>query len=538
MKKRFFAGLLACLMVVGLLPLSMLLKPVTAKAASEPYVIDPNTISSVGTGDDGTEFSDKTLDPKGYFKIYRKVSTSTTAWKGDTNSWNPTQNKPRCIQLGGTIAYKDGPQKAIEFTTKSNTNTSIKVWYYVSDINSRDLMLYELKDGKFTVLKEKNNEAIENQIKTIDPKDTSKKKAYIVKTFANLASDSTLYLGSKSSTVNIYRIEVTEETSEQPQPTETKYDVTVVDSATTETTGKVNSKSEGETFTLKAADPTNFLYWVNSYGRIVSRDAEYSFSVYYSDTYTAVYKSAETTYNFMTDYDQVYKTYTASDLAIPTSPVKYGYEFDYWKIGETKVSTVQEIKDAGTGTDVEIKPVYKEVTENVSITINGITKEYKKNKEVTADATGLEDFMYWYVSGDDGGESKILSYSSLYSFFADDKITSISAKCGTDTVKKSGIITHITNDVNGNNKTFVFEFTVPDDYKIEFAGIVASSTYADPNLTNYEYIRGRGSNAKTVRYSWTKTDAADKTWYVRPVLKYSDSEGNVTTIIADDVQSL
>ena len=173
----------------------------------------------------------------------------------------------------------------------------------------------------------------------------------------------------------------------------------------------------------------------------------------------------------------------------------------------------------------------------MSITINGVTKEYKKNKEVTADATALENFMYWYVPGD-GGESKILSYSSLYSFFADDKITTISAKCGTDTVKKSGIITHITNDVNGDNKTFVFEFTVPDDYKIEFAGIVASSTSAEPTLANYEYIRGRGSNAKTVRYSWTKTDAADKTWYVRPVLKYSDAEGNVTTIIADDVQSL
>ena len=509
MKKRFFAGLLACLMVVGLLPLSMLLKPVSAKA---DITTGKREFSSEKLSIEKDESKkNEEIDLQNGFSIYRgsgskTESNKTIKFKGENAEGYVATVK---YATGGKADIKPLEKKisaAIKF--EASKGSKVKVWWQTgkSADTARTLDLYD-SDGNKKYTKEAG---------TKDPVCTDD----IV-----INEDGIHYIGGAKENIYIYRIVI-----------ETGYTVTVVDSVADET--KETAILEGDTFDIVSADKKNFLYWVNSYGRIVSRDAEYSFPVYYSDTYTAVYKSAETTYNFMTDYDQVYKTYTASDLAIPTSPVKYGYEFDYWKIGETKVSTVQEIKDAGTGTDVEIKPVYKEVTENVSITINGITKEYKKNKEVTADATGLENFMYWYVSGDDGGESKILSYSSLYSFFADDKITSISAKCGTDTVKKSGIITHITNDVNGNNKTFVFEFTVPDDYKIEFAGIVASSTYADPNLTNYEYIRGRGSNAKTVRYSWTKTDAADKTWYVRPVLKYSDSEGNVTTVIADDVQSL
>ena len=143
--------------------------------------------------------------------------------------------------------------------------------------------------------------------------------------------------------------------------------------------------------------------------------------------------------------------------------------------------------------------------------------------------------MYWHVTGD---ESKILSYNDLYYFYADDKINSITAKCGTDTVEKSGIITHVTSYSYGDSKTFVFEFTVPDGCTIEFAGVVASSTSTEPTLTDYEYIRGRSSSARTYRYSWTKLNASNTTWNVRPILKYSDGQGNIMTIDTSTVQSL
>lgn len=507
MKKRFFAGLLACLMVVGLLPLSMLLKPVSAKAYTvngNVHVLKSENMKAFSkTYKDYQKFTDENVDE--YFSFYAskntKVDKTGAKWEGE-NEYKSSQR----LNFGGKAEVKKtGKKNVVVF--KTSTSANVKIWWVPKNDND-SIIVY-------------NNETYEKN--TVESEKAANTPCV---TDIQIKKSGEYSLGASTGAIYIYKIEVTEES---------KYNVTVVDSATTETTGKVNSKSEGETFTLKAADTTNFLYWVNSYGRIVSRDAEYSFPVYYSDTYTAVYKSAETTYNFMTDYDQVYKTYTASDLTIPTSPVKYGYEFDYWKIGETKVSTVEEIKSAGTGTDVEIKPVYKEITENVSITINGVSKEYKKNEVVTADATALENFMYWHVTGD---ESKILSYNDLYSFYADDKISSITAKCGTDTVEKSGIITHVTNYSDGNSKTFVFEFTVPEGYTIEFAGVVVSSTSTEPTLTDYEYIRGRSSSAQTYRYSWTKLNAGNTTWNVRPILKYSDGQGNIMTIDTSTVQSL
>lgn len=504
MKKRFFAGLLACLMVVGLLPLSMLLKPVSAKADTNEYVFNTEKIGSI-TGEEQTVSDIFTIYP---FNNKKESKATLKETKVNGVTWS-------CFCFGSTSKYdSNGVPTCSYVKIETKNKATLKIVWTNASSSARTIYIKDAdgKEVKSSTCSNKNKETILE---------------------GELSKGGTYYL-SNSADVYIYNMVVTEDSSDTSKKTE--YKITVNDSDTKQSPETVN---EGETFTLKATDTANFLYWVNSYGRIVSRDAEYSFPVYYSDTYTAVYKSAETTYKFMTDYDQVYKTYATSDLAIPTSPVKYGYEFDYWKIGETKVSTVEQIKSAGSGTDVEIKPVYKEITETVTITIDGVEKTPKKNEIVTAiaDETKSENFMYWYVTGD---ESRILSYNSLYSFFADDKIASISAKYGTGIADKDkkGIVTSITNDVNGNNKTFVFEFTVPDGCTIEFAGIVASSTSTEPTLTDYEYIRGRGSNAQTFRFSWTKIDAGNTTWNVRPILKYSDSQGNVTTIDTSAVQKL
>ncbi len=490
MKKRFFAGLLACLMVVGLLPLSMLLKPVNAKAASEIYKIESTDLDWLGK----TASSVTNTYKSGNFTF--EILSNATKYEKKYSCSDTDYTSSIGLKFGGGTNVNDS-KNAVKFKTTSKAK--VRVWWmsngnYIRCITSES-------EEKWAA------------------QDKSKKGTSYYDEFSVESGE--YYIGSKSSSIYIYKIEVEPETS---------YKVTINDG----TESKTETVKESSEYKITAKGE-NFLYWVNSYGRIVSRDAEFSFPVYYSDTYTAVYKSAETTYKFMTDYDQVYKTYTVSDLAIPTSPVKYGYEFNYWKIGETKVSTIEEIKAAGADTDVVIKPVYKEITENVSITINGVSKEYKKNEVVTADATALENFMYWHVTGD---ESKILSYNDLYSFYADDKISSITAKCGIDTVEKSGIITHVTNYSDGNSKTFVFEFTVPDGYTIEFAGIVASSTSTEPTLTDYEYIRGRSSSAQTYRYSWTKLNAGNTTWNVRPILKYSDGQGNIMTIDTSTVQSL
>lgn len=494
MKKRFFAGVLACLMVVGLLPLSMWLKPVNAKAASTT-----KTYTFIPANEETDFVSGDKVGTNQYFTSY-------------VNRDGKLENPGK--KMAGEYLKLDGggtaTKRSIAFSVKGKSANVNIVWTATSDKR----YLY-LAGG-------------ESELSDYNTKKHTEKTA----TFTDLkAGDYYIY---SNNSIYVYSVEVIETTEDASDTSKNSYEITVKDENAAKSS-ITEPCDEGTTFTLEAADETNFLYWVNSYGKIVSRKATYAFPVYYSDTYTAVYKSKETTYKFMTDYDQVYKTYTSSNLEIPEEPpVKYGREFDYWEIGETKVETVSNIKDAGTDTDVVIKPVYKEVTQEVEITVNNVTKAYKKNAVVTADATKLENFMYWYANGN---EDKVLSFNDLYSFYADDKITSVTAKCGTGTTEKRGIITPITNNINGNSKTFVFEFTVPDGYTIEFAGVVASSTSSIPTLTDYEYVRGGSTNAKTFRYSWTKTDAAGTTWNVRPVLRCSDGKGG-TTIILGDVESL
>lgn len=515
MKKRLFAGVLAFLMVIGLLPLSMWYKPVSAKAEDAgKQVFEASKCENSDLAKTGAANREIALNDE--FTIY--THKNTVLGTASELKWEDDYTSNKRLTLGGAIKKDSkGISSGIKFSVKGSS--IVKVWYSIGTTSERTLGIY--LESK---LASSSSDCVSELSVT---KSKSSNKAEYVEFKLETDKSQEYFLGASNDKVYIYKIEVEEIPS---------YDIKVVDSkSSTKADGETTSVVEGKACTLEAADADNFLYWVNSNNRIVSRDAKYTFPVYYADTYTAVYKSTETTYKFMTGYDQVYKTYTSSNLEIPTAPVKYGNEFDYWKIGETKVETVSDIIAAGTDTDVEIKPVYKEVTEEVEITINDVTKKYKKNVDVTADATKLENFMYWYVTGD---ESKILSYNDLYSFYADDKITSITAKCGTDTVKKSGIITPLTNYINGNNKTFVFEFTVPEGCTIEFAGIVASSTSSTPTLTDCEYIRGRSSKAETYRYSWTKTNSVGTTWNVRPILKYSDGQGNVTTIISDDVQSL
>ena len=85
MKKRFFAGLLACLMVVGLLPLSMLLKPVSAKAddvSSGVHVFYPSNMDDIAKN---SANKNKMIWSDDFFKLYGhgslKVEASEKSFK-------------------------------------------------------------------------------------------------------------------------------------------------------------------------------------------------------------------------------------------------------------------------------------------------------------------------------------------------------------------------------------------------------------------------------------------------------------------------
>lgn len=511
MKKRFFAGLLACLMVVGLLPLSMLLKPVSAKAYTENgnvHVLKSENMKAFSkTYKDYQKFTDENVDE--YFSFYAskntKVDKTEAKWEGE-NEYKSSQR----LNFGGKAEVKKtGKKNVVVF--KTSTSANVKIWWVPKNDND-SIIVY-------------NNETYEKN--TVGSEEAANTPCV---TDIQIKKSGEYSLGASKGAIYIYKIEVTEES---------KYNVTVVDSATTETTGKVNSKSEGETFTLKAADPTNFLYWVNSYGRIVSRDAEYSFPVYYSDTYTAVYKSAETVVKYMTAYDQVLSEVKLSSLiktdgtvdetVIPSNPVRYGYTFRKWS------KTAGEIQAEATAGEksIEVKPEYTLDTTTYDVTINGVTeKNQPVNKFITVKSSLGDKFAYWSDS-----KGNKLSYNSTYSFFVNDnvEIKEVSTNDG-DKVEAEGIVTFVKQTTVNGEAVIIFEYTVPEDCTIQFAGVLADSLEDNLTMEKAKFVGGKGTSSKTFRYTLTKGSSG--TYKVKPVLKYTNKNNELKEAGSNKVYTL
>lgn len=508
MKKRLFAGVLAFLMVIGLLPLSMLYKPVSAKAdGTGVYILNPNDISGNVDNSSITGIYENDKLSK-YFTIYNGIKTGTKEWKGDKTDWTPSKTEKKYLQLIGTRAYKDNIfQKVIKFSTSTQkVVTSVKIWYYTSSTD-RDICIYTFDNGEFSSEGDLINTEANKTIKA--------SSGFYVKTFENLPAGMTYYLGSKKSSVNIYRIEAIEKPL---------YDIDIVDSkSSTKADGETTSVVEGKDCTLEAADADNFLYWVNSNNRIVSRDAKYTFPVYYADTYTAVYKSETPAVKFMTAYNQVYSTADVNDeLTLPDGPFRYGYTFKGWS------KTIDQIKEeADTSKSIEVKPVYELNVALFNVTINGETKQMNANTYVTAKSELGDKFAYWV---DANNNNKILSYNSTYNFFVNGAIDVEEVKTDdiVDKVEAKGIINCVKQATLDTKSVIVFEYTVPEDCTIQFAGVVADESAANLTMDKAKFVGGEGTGSKNYRY--TLSNSSGKTYNVKAVLKYTDSTGKVNEI--------
>lgn len=498
MRKKVMAlALSVILAAAAMIPAG--LRMVDAKAASTVLCPDNDTYSatSIATSGDSLELGNG-FTLKGKSGSFVKSSALTFE---DGNAYTKYIDL-----LGKAVLYSSSGTASeygyIKFTVSAPS--TIKV-YWTTSGTSYSLGVFDYTDCTTN----HSNTPLESY--TVSAAKEAKISTYDVTTAGDYA------VGGIGGKVYIYRIEVTAASAS------TSYSITVKDEKATETSVTA-SYAEGAELTLEAADPENFLYWMNSNERVVSRNATATFPVYYADTYKAVYKSATATVNYMTAFGQKYKSIPATDLAAePTGPVRYGYEFDKWS------KTLEEIQaevEAGA-TDVEVTPVYKEITETFDITVdNGTqtTDTYKKNEVVEANASELANFSYWKDEND-----TVLSYNPVYYFFAS-KTTTVTAVTG-ETVEATGVIENVDYVEADTNKTFVFVFTVPDGCTIEFAGIAASSTVSDPTLTSEDtLVRGKASASTTVRLTWTKTNASGTTWNVKPILKYKTSEGTVKTI--------
>lgn len=482
MKKRLFAGALALLMIIGLLPVSsMLKKPVEAQAAStkKSYEAETNFENDVSVGDCIGDSQDSS-----FFKVgVKSISSSSSKIK---------------FAKAGEISFEvKGEEADIELKWEVPKNTNNTTYVNIIDAATNEVVATSAHNGK------------KSEVYPVKYKIT-KKGTYIIK---NVGDRSILVSGLKV-TVPAYTININD--SKAPATD----------------TSKVVVVGEGEDIPLKAATEANFLYWETSHGRIASREPNPStpLAAYYDETYTAVYGSDVTTVYYMTKYGHVYKSIAADDFnenVVPDVPTLYGYKAKSWLMDAASIKAEidkKETKAIFVDPDYDIDKVTTyDITVDKTAVDGGIVEEKDKviNTVYTV-STDASNFAYWY----DADAKKILSYNSTYSFFVNKNINIVLVVGSVEQPK--GVISLVLKDdgkVDDKDSVVVFEYTVPTGCTVTFAGV-----YASPNAENLgknaEYIDGGSfSSDQTFKYTITKRKGM-ATWYVKAVLEYTDSEGN------------
>jgi len=484
MKKRIFAGALALLMIIGLLPVSSIVKkPMEVKAEDKVYSI-PDVQS-------GTSYKDGAVIDN-FFTI-----------GGDMTASQPTSK----VNKYG-LKFADN-NNTIKFTVNSSATINIE-WTVGSANNS------------FTLKNDTTGE-------TVTTDKVTAKNVFQTNTY-NLAKAGTYSISRDQKAIYIASITVTVKDAAA-----SGYKVTVIDgdSKTTAT------YPEGDTLKLSATGK-NFLYWVNSNGVKVAETTTKDIPVYYSDTYTAVYGKTGNKVTYYTPYGGELATYYADDnFTAPEVPTRYGYKAIGWD------KDIDSVKDALKSGNVEVRPVYGNDTSlTYSITVDTSAfdsatpkaENVEVNKEVKASVTS-DDFAYW---SDENGN--VLSYNSTYYFLANRSVTVKAVKKSDSGVEKTGVITYIGYE----SKTIIFEYTVPDTYTMKFVGVLASTNKANVESATVDnrpagvYKLGadeaKCSSYKTFRYT-LKNNGTD-TWYARPVLTYTDDSGVEHTIVGTTVYEM
>lgn len=484
MKKRLFAGALALLMIIGLLPVSsMLKKPVEANAA-ESGTYSYTVTASVSQNDK--------LGDSGFFTAVTDIGVTS-------------KDSDQCLK------FKDGKRK-INFTIPENKTATVSIKWAQSSGGKGNVKLSggstPSTSGEFdTTSKDGYNDFVVEDLKAGEYSITRDTATFLLRSITVTLTDSN------------------------------PYTVTINDEYASETSSK-NTYNEGDKITLSAEgvkQGKTFLYWKNSNGIIVASGSENAIKiipVYYSDTYTAVYAKEGAKVDYLTPYGGIYEThyYSDGDFDVPTALTKYG-STAVTKNGGWELSYDEVMTKLKNDESFEVNPVYEADTSGsfeITIDTSAIdgnapeTKTYPSNKEVKASVTS-ENFGRWV-----DGKGNTLSYNSTYYFLANRDVTVKAV--AKDSEEKVGVITYI----EYANKTIVFEYTVPNEYTMTFAGVYASTnkskvegmTEGSTELPDGVYMLGadesRCGNYKTFRY--TLKNSGSDIWYVKPILKYSGSE--------------
>ena len=331
-------------------------------------------------------------------------------------------------------------------------------------------------------------------------------------------------------------------------------------SGTQEVSGRYTYGASEEVTVTYTDESKTFLYWANTYEKIVSRDAQYTFIIGSNTDIHAVCadESLEgTSYVvFLSAYDQIIAsaTYTENDtISFPTAPSKMGFTFDKWIIsGTTTEATEENIKSAmKDNATIKVVPVYKSDGDTYKINVyyqvdgeegDSLTATYTLNSGAAKELEAAETyngkaFSYWSNGPD------TLSYSRNYLVHAAADVTLYAVYGAETTAVGTSTITEVTKSMNGAKYRLSFSesYSIPDDCTMVKTGFIATS---EETLATSAAMILDAANTKT--YTASSTTATygvytlhlnmtnpDRKIWVRGYVQYQSADGTLHTVYSD-----
>lgn len=158
------------------------------------------------------------------------------------------------------------------------------------------------------------------------------------------------------------------------------------------------------------------------------------------------------------------------------------------------------------------------------------------NYRYTWTKTKVTEDQTWYIKGYLVYEDAQGNQKTIYSDLSKATLNG-SERIVEDRIVGTAVMDEVRSITTENKLIFVAMLNVPADCKINKAGIVATSdAEKGKNLTadNADYVRADETTKHGYKYTWTKTNVtSEQSWYVRPYLVYTDTNGKQFTVYGD-----
>ena len=281
------------------------------------------------------------------------------------------------------------------------------------------------------------------------------------------------------------------------------------------------------TLTATADAGESFLFWTDTAGRILSREASYTYTPVSDEKLSAVFTNSASgplAVFINGRSQQVVQATNGAAATVPEAPYVMGYTFTEWLkdgVGAGLDGTVEVSENA------EYTAAYARSEEKYAVTVSGGTGsgEYRYNDVVTAVANAAEageKFGYWTKDG------AVVSYDATYKFYATGAATVEAVYVSeSETVEKKPILVASVSEglVGGDKVAFFAERDLPEEWEIVETGLLLGQEKKGLELGADGVVKAaaRSTEARgqyTVRKGGV---GAEDVWYGRAYVVYREN---------------